>query len=391
MLGDVDTPEPTSTVQPPPPPPPFGTRRLRRRPTAGKLGGVCAGIADYVGIDATVVRLLALLLAVTGPGVPAYLVAWIVMPEAGPDDGADVPGGAGGIGDRGPQLLGIGLLILAVLVVWDGWGWPGDGFILPVVLIGAGVTLLARSPRDSTAPPQAPHGAPVPPPTAPADPDATATTSGGPPAPPTGFAPAEPGSPAEPDRRSAASPIALGVALVWGGLAVLLGVSVETGLALGLGILGVGIVAGGLLGGGRALILPAVLLTLGLVATAAIDVPLRGGVGERRWDVADAADASEPFRLAAGEAVLDLRELRPGAERTVVVEASVALGSLQVQLPEAVPVRVDASAGAGEVIVLGENEAGTDPEITLDEPSRSGVGTIELHVEVGLGELEVVR
>jgi phage shock protein PspC (stress-responsive transcriptional regulator) len=404
MLALVDTPEPTSTMEPPPPPPPpqqpapFATRRLRRRPAAGKLGGVCAGIADYLAIDVTVVRLLALLLALTGPGIPAYIVAWVVMPEAGADDAGTVPDGGAGAGDRGPQLLGIGLLILAVLVVWDGWGWPGDGFVVPIVLIGAGVTLLARSP-GGTREPAAPSTSPVQRSGAAVDPDVTATTPlaaagptvpGPPPAPPTWFEPDEP-APVEPKRRSAASPIALGVARVWGGVAVLLGVSVETGLAVGLGVLGVGIVAGGFLGGGRALILPAVLLALGLVGTAAIDVPIRGGVGERQWDVAAAADVTGPFRLAAGEAVLDLRELRPRAEQTITIEASVALGSLLVQLPEGVPVRVDASAGAGEVTVLGDNEEGTDPEISLEERSRPGVGTIELDVEVGLGELEVVR
>jgi phage shock protein PspC (stress-responsive transcriptional regulator) len=402
MLGLVDTPEPTATMQPPapppPPPPPFPTRRLRRRPATGKLGGVCAGIADYVGVDVTVVRLLALLLAVTGPGIPAYIVAWVVMPEAGPDD-PEATHASASLGDRGPQLLGTGLLILAVLVVWDGWGWPGDGFLVPIVLIGAGVTLLARSPSDSDAhEPAAPATMPTPRPTTPIDPDVTATmpataptVTGPPPPPSTGVEAGAPAPPVEPKRRSAASPIALGIALVWGGLAVLLGVSVETGLAVGLGILGAGIVAGGFLGGGKALILPAAVLTLALIGTAAIDVPVSGGVGERRWEVAEAADATEPFRLAAGEAVLDLRELRPRAEQTIAIEASVALGSLQVQLPEGVPVRVDASAGAGQVTILGENEEGTDPELSFEDRGRTGVGTIELDLEVGLGEIEVVR
>ena len=46
------------------------------------LGGVCAGVADYFGLDATLVRLLTVVGAVFGLGslVVAYVVAWAVMP-----------------------------------------------------------------------------------------------------------------------------------------------------------------------------------------------------------------------------------------------------------------------------------------------------------------------
>lgn len=45
------------------------------------LGGVCAGLADYFGIDVTIVRLL-FVIAVIAP-VPAiipYVIMWIIMP-----------------------------------------------------------------------------------------------------------------------------------------------------------------------------------------------------------------------------------------------------------------------------------------------------------------------
>lgn len=43
--------------------------------------GVCAGIAEYLGIDPTVVRLLWAALGPTGTGILLYIIAALVMPE----------------------------------------------------------------------------------------------------------------------------------------------------------------------------------------------------------------------------------------------------------------------------------------------------------------------
>ncbi len=46
-----------------------------------KLGGVCAGIAEFLDIDPTIVRLLwVIALFFAGTGLLAYLICWIVMP-----------------------------------------------------------------------------------------------------------------------------------------------------------------------------------------------------------------------------------------------------------------------------------------------------------------------
>ena len=46
------------------------------------LAGVCGGIAEYFGIDATVVRLLWTMLSLLTmwPGIVAYILAWIIVP-----------------------------------------------------------------------------------------------------------------------------------------------------------------------------------------------------------------------------------------------------------------------------------------------------------------------
>ena len=62
---------------------PVGTKRLSRSATDKKLAGVCGGIAEYFGVDSTIVRLVFALLTVGwGSGVAVYIVAALVMPKA---------------------------------------------------------------------------------------------------------------------------------------------------------------------------------------------------------------------------------------------------------------------------------------------------------------------
>ncbi len=69
-----------------PPPPSYQTpppdRRLYRSRRNRVIGGVAGGLADYFGIDPTVVRLIwAFTIFFAGFGFFAYIVAWIVIPE----------------------------------------------------------------------------------------------------------------------------------------------------------------------------------------------------------------------------------------------------------------------------------------------------------------------
>jgi phage shock protein C len=58
------------------------TRRLYRSRTNRKLAGVCGGLAQYFNTDATLIRVLTVVLALLGgPGLVIYLVLWIVVPE----------------------------------------------------------------------------------------------------------------------------------------------------------------------------------------------------------------------------------------------------------------------------------------------------------------------
>jgi phage shock protein C len=57
-------------------------KRLVRPRVDRKVAGVCAGFAEYFDLDVTVVRLTWLFVSLmTGVGLLAYPIAWIVMPE----------------------------------------------------------------------------------------------------------------------------------------------------------------------------------------------------------------------------------------------------------------------------------------------------------------------
>jgi phage shock protein PspC (stress-responsive transcriptional regulator) len=60
-------------------------KRLTRSVTDKKIAGICGGLAEYFGVDATPIRLLFVILsvlfcAIIG-GVIAYLVAWLIIPR----------------------------------------------------------------------------------------------------------------------------------------------------------------------------------------------------------------------------------------------------------------------------------------------------------------------
>jgi phage shock protein C len=61
-------------------------RKQLIRPHQGRMvAGVCAGIGDYLGLDANVVRVLFAALTIFSLGAAAlvYVVAWAVVPEEG--------------------------------------------------------------------------------------------------------------------------------------------------------------------------------------------------------------------------------------------------------------------------------------------------------------------
>lgn len=181
------------------------TTRLMRSRSDTIIAGVAGGIAQYLAIDSTIVRLLFVVLVFTGVGVLLYPLLWIIMPlegtagaapaqafdemrqqatRAGPEvrevfvsDGSarrprydpmtgapvnpesEIPINNLNDGDRAPGptataqsnrnrqlgivLIGVGAFILLSIVLGPAFG----KFLFPLALIAAGAIVLLRSRR----------------------------------------------------------------------------------------------------------------------------------------------------------------------------------------------------------------------------------------------------
>jgi phage shock protein PspC (stress-responsive transcriptional regulator) len=61
-------------------------QELRRSTEDRMLAGVAGGLARYLDVDATLVRIAFVVLTVVGgAGVPLYLASWLLIPEDGAD------------------------------------------------------------------------------------------------------------------------------------------------------------------------------------------------------------------------------------------------------------------------------------------------------------------
>lgn len=146
-------------------------RRLYRSRTNYMLGGVCAGLGAYVGIDPSLVRIFFILLTAAGAaGVPIYLILWIVLPRE--DKLAETTSAFTGdefgkrarmMGDEmresfsGPNpkgriwvgiaLLVIGGMLLLQQILPQVFFWLNTGTIWAALLILGGIFLLINATR----------------------------------------------------------------------------------------------------------------------------------------------------------------------------------------------------------------------------------------------------
>jgi phage shock protein C len=146
------------------------SRRLYRSTSDRMIGGVCAGLAHYLRIDPTFVRIFFALLAFAeGGGVGIYLVLWLVLPAEGQQEETrveqNIRAGSSEIGERAHEfgrelrevasgsrtqatiaigavlvLFGVLLLLRSLNVRW--FWWVDLGVLWPALLIVGGVLLL---------------------------------------------------------------------------------------------------------------------------------------------------------------------------------------------------------------------------------------------------------
>jgi phage shock protein PspC (stress-responsive transcriptional regulator) len=413
-----------------------GSRRLVREPDDRKIAGVCGGLADRLGVDVSLVRLGAVVLAVFTPvGLIAYLVAWAIVPERRADEPRVVAPPA-----NLPRLgrIPLWLLVLAgVALVWtlsDGswWSWWPNGPVLALALVGLGVWLLVRD--DDKEPPPAGgwpgSGAPEGPEPGNADTLGVRSTTldagfaerldpsegAGPPgefSPPVSpwrsgaetDTPSDAATPAGPPAASegfARSHVALafvGLLLIAAGLAWLLYVldvaslSLRDGLAAGLVIVGLGLVVAAWRGRAWSLVVLGVLFASSIVLAEVVNVPFDAGAGDRLVVVDTRGELADSHELFAGALTLDLRRA-PLSDGTSTMEAAVGMGKLRVIVPRDASVEVDAKIKAGNIdgdLAPTPDEGGVDLHETFGVGTRDRVPDLRLDLWVGIGELVVDR
>jgi phage shock protein PspC (stress-responsive transcriptional regulator) len=412
-------------------------RPLTRSRSDRMLAGVAGGIARKYDFDAALVRLAFVVITILsfGTAVVAYIVAWLVVPEAD----ADEPALTTAVRHARRRPLDRRFWIGAVLVVAganalaDQYGFhfgPFSRVFWPMVLIGGGAAVLLLRDRDHREHPSGPgSGATVEPVTAPAaptdpaapptgDPDpVTSDAPGGadatfasvpddpPPPPPSAYPPSLPWPEAPPPRppRVRRERSMLG-RLTWSALLIVAGgawlidltglanVDVRVAFAVELGVVGVALLVGAWFGRSRGLIATGLLLTLFAGTLSAIDVPMRGDIGEHIVHPAAIGQLDGRYRLAVGHLELDLTGTRLDGTRHKV-ELTDAIGFIEVLVPANARVEIKARSDVGAVRVLGRPEiSGTHSHIdVVDDPPGSTGPRILIDAHVGFGAIKVAR
>ncbi|MDX9863421.1 MAG: PspC domain-containing protein [Anaerolineaceae bacterium] len=147
--------------------------KLSRSQTDKILGGVCAGLGDYLNIDPVFVRLFFILLTVMdGIGFWIYILLWLLMPESQADDSkfemnqfgerARKMGGefSEAVSRPNPDVkkyLGVGLVLMGLFFLFEeivqqfnlGWfAWFNRGIFWALLLVAAGMILLVRAIKE---------------------------------------------------------------------------------------------------------------------------------------------------------------------------------------------------------------------------------------------------
>jgi phage shock protein PspC (stress-responsive transcriptional regulator) len=356
-MNQTPSPSPSSPGggdQSPPPspgggdqsPPPSPERRLVRKRGDRVVGGVCAGLAEYLSVDVLIVRIVAVAsIFLAGLGLLLYLGALLLVPDEDGKAYGDTTTTRGRIltalgvvalvGAAAVVLSGAVLGSLAVvvplaaialtgLVVW--WLVSGDAFegdwkaILKRSALGLGVLLLCL-----------------------------------------------------------AVFVAGGWATAAGGGAVMAALVIAAGAAL---------LVGAFYRPVRWLVLPAVSLGLGVGFVSAAGIDLDGGVGERTYRPSLAADVRDSYELGAGRLVLDLRNADlPKGDFPVTMD--VGMGEALLIVPRDVCVASRAKIGMGEASVFDRESGGIDVDFEELPTAPPAVTRVVVDADVGLGAFEV--
>jgi phage shock protein C len=121
-------------------------KKLYRSRKNSMIGGVCGGLGEYLNVDPTIMRLVAVLLIFAdGIGLIAYIIAWIIIPR-NPELEAEIV--TSQRSELSWLLPGLALILLGLIFLLNNLvSWFRFSYLWPLVLIVLGIIILVRSQR----------------------------------------------------------------------------------------------------------------------------------------------------------------------------------------------------------------------------------------------------
>ncbi|MER7039538.1 PspC domain-containing protein [Streptomyces microflavus] len=434
-------------------PPDAPKPQLRRSPRQKVVAGVCGGLGRYCDVDPVIFRIVLGVLSVTGGiGLIFYGFAWLLLPLEGEEENEARRLLSGRV--DGASLVALLLALIGCglfLSMLGNRGMLAFAALLSVAVVGCSVWTQSRrtaAEEDPAAPGGAPAAAPAhphtgglgtPPPEVKAPPTpggpswwrdpivkdgttgpvgsgylwgppdtdvdaAQAKARAGRPSPDAPFRPPAPAA-AAPGPRSIGGLVFL-TALVAGGLGTglsweqqPLGTALQIGLVAALAVFGLGLLVSSLLGRtGFGTVLMAMVTAVLLAGATMLPKEIGTEWARQEWRPAEVSAVQQRYELGTGDARLDLSGVTIPPGESVRTRLEVGAGRAAVVVPKGVTVKVRAEAGLGEIrleegqrVQVRINSDQTS-ERTLPPPEGAKpAGTIELEVEVGVGQVEVSR
>lgn len=422
---------------PPAPPGP----RLRRSARQKTVAGVCGGLGRYCDVDPVIFRIVLGVLSVTGGiGLIFYGFAWLLIPLEGEDENEARRLLSGRV--EGASLIAALLALIGCALFLS---MIGNGSVLVfsamLTLAVIGCTVWTRhrheaAPENPLRPAAAQAVADAPPevkaPPSPGSPSwwrdpIVKDGTSGPVAVGYLWGPvdavadgrkerARGASPTSPFRapvrpRGSTGPRSIGgpvlvLAMIAAGLGTglswdthPLGTSLQTGLVAALAVFGAGLLISSVLGRtGFGTVMTAVITAALLAGASALPKDISTHWVREEWRPASVAAVQPRYELGSGVARLDLTSLKVPKGDTVSIRMKVGAGRVAVVVPKGATVEVLARAGLGDIALPGGRQG--DVDVNPDErerrtlpppPGSPPAGTVDLDLEVGVGQVEVSR
>lgn len=124
-------------------------KKIYRSRTNSMIAGVCGGLGEYLNVDPTILRVVAVLLIFAdGIGLLAYLIGWVVIPRR-PEMQAEVV--TSERSELGRLLPGLALILIGLIFLLNNLiPWFDFSYLWPVILIVLGVALLLKAQKRET-------------------------------------------------------------------------------------------------------------------------------------------------------------------------------------------------------------------------------------------------